>query len=131
MPQILIVLAGLMGAAGIMLAAAAAHSKPGLDLESASQMLILHAAAVVAICAAIAQGLVARPVALVGGWHHLDGHALFGDRLCRGHGRQWGVEPQAGGVRGDGCSGLAGRCAGNALCWVGYDRPIQSVEEQL
>ena len=39
MDQILIALAGLMGAAGIMLAAAGAHSKPGVGLDSAGYLL--------------------------------------------------------------------------------------------
>ena len=86
MLQFLIALAGLMGAAGIMLAATAAHSKPGLGLESASQMLMLHAAALVAICAAIAQGLVARPIALVAAAAMICGVALFsGDLAMRAY----------------------------------------------
>jgi uncharacterized membrane protein YgdD (TMEM256/DUF423 family) len=64
MLPILIALAGVMGAAGIMLAAAGAHAKPGMGLESASHMLLFHAPAVVAISAAIAQGLLLRPLAL-------------------------------------------------------------------
>jgi uncharacterized membrane protein YgdD (TMEM256/DUF423 family) len=62
--QILIALAGVMGAAGIVLAAAGAHARPGMGLDSASQMLLFHAPAIVAVCAAIAQGLLSRPVAL-------------------------------------------------------------------
>jgi uncharacterized membrane protein YgdD (TMEM256/DUF423 family) len=89
MLQILIALAGLMGAAGIMLAAAAAHSKPGLGLESASQMLMIHAAAIVAICAVIAQGLVARPAALIAACGLVLGVALFsGDLAMRAYAGQ-------------------------------------------
>ncbi len=43
MEQILIALAGIMGAAGIMLTAAGAHSKPGVGLDSAGYLLVLHA----------------------------------------------------------------------------------------
>jgi uncharacterized membrane protein YgdD (TMEM256/DUF423 family) len=62
---ILIVLAGVMGAAGIMLAAAGAHVAPGAGLESAAYMLLFHAAAVVGGAALVAQGALWRPVALV------------------------------------------------------------------
>ena len=37
---------GLMGAAGVMLTAAAAHAAPGAGLDSAGQILLFHAAAV-------------------------------------------------------------------------------------
>lgn len=84
--QILIVLAGLMGAAGVVLAAAGAHSKPGMGLESASQMLLFHAPAVVAACAAIAQGLLSRPVALTAAIAMLVGAAFFsGDLVLRAY----------------------------------------------
>ncbi len=45
---ILIVLAGLMGAAGIVLAAASVHAAPAAGLDSAGYMLLFHAAAVLA-----------------------------------------------------------------------------------
>lgn len=45
------VAAGLTGAAGVALAAVAAHKVPTPGLASAAQMLILHAAAVVGIVA--------------------------------------------------------------------------------
>ncbi len=51
MDQILIALAGLMGAAGVMLAAAGAHGKPGSGLDSAGYLLLIHAAAVIAATA--------------------------------------------------------------------------------
>jgi uncharacterized membrane protein YgdD (TMEM256/DUF423 family) len=86
MLQILIALAGMMGAAGIVLAAAGAHSKPGIGLESASQMLLLHAPAVVAACAAIAQGLLSRPLALAAIVAMICGVALFsGDLVMRAY----------------------------------------------
>ena len=45
--MILIALAGLMGAGGMALAAAAAHTAPGAVLDSAAYMLLFHAVAVV------------------------------------------------------------------------------------
>ncbi|MGB6170372.1 MAG: DUF423 domain-containing protein [Xanthobacteraceae bacterium] len=61
---ILIALAGLMGAAGIVLAAAGAHVAPGAGLDSAASMLLFHAAAVVGGAALIQQGALWRPLAL-------------------------------------------------------------------
>ena len=62
---ILIAFAGVMGAAGILLAAAGAHMAPGAGLDSAAYMLLLHAAAVLGVAALTQQGLLWRPVALV------------------------------------------------------------------
>ena len=61
MNQILIALAGVMGAAGIMLTAAGAHGKPGVGLDSAGYLLLLHALAVIAGVMAARQGLILRP----------------------------------------------------------------------
>jgi uncharacterized membrane protein YgdD (TMEM256/DUF423 family) len=60
----LIALAGLMGAAGIVLAAAGAHVAPGAGLDSAASMLLFHAAAVIGGAALIQQGALWRPLAL-------------------------------------------------------------------
>ncbi len=49
--RFLAVLAALMGAAGVALAAAGAHSDGGAFARTASQFLILHAAALIAVCA--------------------------------------------------------------------------------
>lgn len=84
--HILIALAGLMGAAGVILAAAGAHSKPGMGLESASQILLFHAPAVIAACAAIGQGLLSRPLALAAVIGLICGAALFsGDLALRAY----------------------------------------------
>ena len=48
MTRILVILAGLMGAAGVMLAAASAHLAHEGQLEAASSMLLFHAPAVLA-----------------------------------------------------------------------------------
>jgi uncharacterized membrane protein YgdD (TMEM256/DUF423 family) len=52
-------LAGLTGAAGVLLAAAAAHSAPDPRLQTAANFLLFHAAAALAVCglaAAIPRG---------------------------------------------------------------------------
>ncbi len=65
MNQVLIALAGLMGASGVVLAAAGAHGKPGAGLDSAGYLLLIHAVAVVAVVAAAGQGFLLRPLATV------------------------------------------------------------------
>jgi uncharacterized membrane protein YgdD (TMEM256/DUF423 family) len=65
MQPILLAFAGLMGACGVALTAAAAHGKPGTGLDSAGYLLLLHAAAVVAVTATARFGLLLRPLATV------------------------------------------------------------------
>ncbi len=60
-----LVLAGLMGAAGIMLAAAGAHAAPGAGLDSAASMLLFHATAIIGAAALIQNGMLWRGPALV------------------------------------------------------------------
>jgi hypothetical protein len=55
--MIFIVLAGLMGASGIVVAAAGAHAAPGTGLDSAAYMLLFHAVAVLGGVALIQQSL--------------------------------------------------------------------------
>jgi uncharacterized membrane protein YgdD (TMEM256/DUF423 family) len=86
---IFIVLAGLMGAGGIILAAAGAHAAPGAGLDSAAYMLLFHAAAVLGGAALLQQGLLWRPLALAALAAWIVGAALFsGDvalRVFTGH----------------------------------------------
>lgn len=67
MLSLLIFLACLMGAAGVALAAAAAHMAlpPGSGLESAAYLLMIHAAVILAAGALTRQGLAWRPVAIL------------------------------------------------------------------
>ena len=81
---ILIALAGLMGAAGVVLLAAGAHAAPGAGLDSAGQMLLFHAAAVIAAAVAVQQGLLFRPLALAAAAGLVVGAVLFsGDIALR------------------------------------------------
>jgi len=81
---ILIVLAGLMGAGGIVLAAAGAHAAPGAGLDSAAYMLLFHAAAVLGGAALMQQGALWRPLALIVLAAWVLGAALFsGDIALR------------------------------------------------
>jgi uncharacterized membrane protein YgdD (TMEM256/DUF423 family) len=88
MISILVILAGLMGACGVSLAAAAAHLAsepgPGTGLDSAAYLLVIHAVAVFGGTALASQRLLWRPLALIGlaGW--VLGAALFaGDIAMR------------------------------------------------
>ena len=59
---ILIVLAGLMGGSGVILAAAGAHAAPGTGLDSAAYILLFHAVAVLGGIALVQQSVLWRPM---------------------------------------------------------------------
>jgi uncharacterized membrane protein YgdD (TMEM256/DUF423 family) len=85
-PNIPIAFAALMGAAGVALAAAATHAKPGMGLENASQILLFHAVAIVAASAARAQGLLCRRLGLLALAAFACGATLFsGDVAARAY----------------------------------------------
>src|SRR5262245_36524213 len=70
MTLVLILIAGLMGASGVVLAAAAAHAKSGMGLDGAGYLLLFHAVAVLSGVALLQQGLLLRPLVLgvLSGW---------------------------------------------------------------
>ena len=80
--SVLIILAGLMGAGGIMLAAARAHATTGPGLDGAGYMLLFHAAALLGGAALLQHGLLWRPLILLAlaGW--VLGAALFSGDLA-------------------------------------------------
>ena len=98
---ILVMLAGLMGASGVILAAAGAHAAPNAGLDSAAYMLLFHAAALLGGAALAQQGLLWRPLALGALVAWVVGTALFsGDiamRAFAGH-RLFAMAAPAGGV---------------------------------
>ena len=61
---ILIALAGIMGASGVILAAAGAHAAPNAGLSGAAYMLLFHAAAILGGASLTQQGVLWRPVML-------------------------------------------------------------------
>jgi uncharacterized membrane protein YgdD (TMEM256/DUF423 family) len=77
MMSILLVIAGLMGAAGVTLSAVGTHSYPGAGLDTAGQILLFHAAAVMAIAAAIDRGLLASAFGVPAAWGLVVGSLLF------------------------------------------------------
>jgi uncharacterized membrane protein YgdD (TMEM256/DUF423 family) len=76
---ILIVLAGLVGAAGIVLTAISAHAERAAGLDSAGYLLLLHAPAVVA---ALDRGLLWRPLGMPALSGFVLGSALFAGDLA-------------------------------------------------
>lgn len=84
MPRLLIALAGLMGAAGVALAAASAHGSDAGRLASASAMLLFHATAILAAVALLARGLLHGGIGLVAAFGFVIGAVLFaGDLTLR------------------------------------------------
>jgi uncharacterized membrane protein YgdD (TMEM256/DUF423 family) len=100
-PTIFIVLAGIMGACGVILAAAGAHAAPRGGLDSAAYLLLFHAVALLSGVALLQQGSLWRPLALPAliGW--VLGAVLFsGDvalRTFAGH-RLFPFAAPAGGI---------------------------------
>jgi len=98
---LLIALAGLMGASGIVLAAAGAHAAPQAGLDGAAYLLLFHAAAMLGGAALTHQGLLWRPLmlAVLAGW--VLGAVLFsGDitlRAFTGH-RLFAMAAPTGGI---------------------------------
>jgi uncharacterized membrane protein YgdD (TMEM256/DUF423 family) len=86
MITLLIALAGLMGTGGVVLAAAAAHMAlaPGSGLEGAANLLMIHAAAVLAAATLMQQGLLWGPLGTAAMAGFVLGGALFaGDIALR------------------------------------------------
>jgi len=77
MMSIMLVIAGLMGAGGITLAAVGAHAYPGAGLDSAGQILLFHAAAVLGVVAATDRGLLSRQIGSLATAGLIVGSLLF------------------------------------------------------
>ena len=88
--RILIILAGVMGADGVMLAAASAHQSDAARLASASSMLLFHATAVLGAIALIERGVLHLQIGLSAAIGFVVAAGLFaGDLTMRtyaGHG---------------------------------------------
>ena len=88
--RILVILAGVMGADGVILAAASAHQPDATRLAAASSMLLFHATAVLAVVALAERGVLHRAIGIAVAWGFVIAAALFaGDLTLRqyaGHG---------------------------------------------
>jgi uncharacterized membrane protein YgdD (TMEM256/DUF423 family) len=80
--RVLIGLAGLMGACGVVLAALAAHGADASRLVPASSMLLFHAAAVLGTTALAVRGPIHAALALVPAWGFVAGAVLFAGDLA-------------------------------------------------
>ncbi|SHK42732.1 Uncharacterized membrane protein YgdD, TMEM256/DUF423 family [Bradyrhizobium lablabi] len=82
--RILIILAGVMGADGVILAAAAAHQADATRLAGASSMLLFHAPAVLAAVALVERGIIHGRIGIIAAWGFVIATALFaGDLTLR------------------------------------------------
>jgi uncharacterized membrane protein YgdD (TMEM256/DUF423 family) len=82
--RILVILAGIMGADGVILAAAAAHQGDATRLMPASSMLLFHATAILAVAALAERGIIHLKIGLAAGFGFVIAAALFsGDLTMR------------------------------------------------
>jgi uncharacterized membrane protein YgdD (TMEM256/DUF423 family) len=82
--RILIILAAIMGADGVILAAASAHQLDATRLASASSMLLFHALAVLAAVALTERGILHVWIGIAAAWGFVVAAILFaGDLTLR------------------------------------------------
>ena len=75
--RILIVLAAIMGADGVMLAAASAHQADAARLASASSMLLFHATAVLGAVALAERGIIRSGIGIAAAFGFVVAASLF------------------------------------------------------
>jgi uncharacterized membrane protein YgdD (TMEM256/DUF423 family) len=82
--RILIILAGVMGADGVILAAASAHQPDASRLAAASSMLLFHASAVLGVVALTERGVIHARIGIAAAFGFAVAAALFaGDLTLR------------------------------------------------
>jgi uncharacterized membrane protein YgdD (TMEM256/DUF423 family) len=79
--RILIILAGIMGADGVILAAASAHQVDATRLASASSMLLFHSTAVLAVVALTERGVIHVRIGFAAALGFVIAAALFATDL--------------------------------------------------
>lgn len=88
--RILIILAAIMGADGVILAAASAHQADAARLGAASSMLLFHATAVLGTVALIERGIIHARIGIAAAFGFVVAAALFSTDLSlrqyAGHG---------------------------------------------
>jgi uncharacterized membrane protein YgdD (TMEM256/DUF423 family) len=75
--RILVILAGVMGTDGVILAAVSAHQGDAARLASASSMLLFHATAVLAVVALTERGIVHAGIGIASAFGFVVAAALF------------------------------------------------------
>lgn len=91
----LIVCAGIMGAAGVALAAAGAHLPDAARLSTAALMLLLHAAAILGVAALAERGVTQPMLGLIAGTGFVLGASLFAGDLAARFFAERGLFPRA------------------------------------
>jgi uncharacterized membrane protein YgdD (TMEM256/DUF423 family) len=82
--RLLVLVAGLMGATGVVFAALASHAYAGTSLSVAATMLSLHAPAVIAVAVGRKAGVLHDLTARIAAWALVAGTVLFcGDLAMR------------------------------------------------
>jgi uncharacterized membrane protein YgdD (TMEM256/DUF423 family) len=79
--RILIILAAIMGADGVILAAASAHQPDATRLASASSMLLFHALAVLAAVTLTDRGILHVRIGMIAAWGFVVAATLFAGDL--------------------------------------------------
>jgi len=85
--RILVIMAAIMGAVGVILAAASAHQVDASRLGAASSMLLFHATAVIGTVSLTERGLVHPSIGIVAAWGFVIAAVLFATDLTL---RQYG-----------------------------------------
>jgi uncharacterized membrane protein YgdD (TMEM256/DUF423 family) len=93
--RILVILAGVMGADGVILAAAAAHQGDAARLMPASSMLLFHAIAVLAAVALTERGIVHAKGGIAAAFGFVVASSLFAGDLSLRHYAGHGLFPFA------------------------------------
>ena len=83
--RILIILAGIMGADGVILAAASAHQGDATRLVPASSMLLFHATAILAAVALAERGILHVRIGITAGFGFVVAAGLFAGDLTLRH----------------------------------------------
>ena len=83
--RVLVILAGIMGADGIILAAASAHQPDATRLASASSMLLFHATAVLAVVALAERGIIHLRIGIAAAFGFVIAAAVFAGDLTLRH----------------------------------------------
>lgn len=82
--RILVSVAAIMGAAGVILAAASAHQADATRLGAASSMLLFHATAVLAVVALAERGVIEAGIGILAAFGFVVAACLFaGDLTLR------------------------------------------------
>jgi uncharacterized membrane protein YgdD (TMEM256/DUF423 family) len=82
--RILIILAAVMGADGVILAAASAHQPDAMRLASASSMLLFHSLAVLSVVALAERGIIQLRIGIAAAFGFVVAAVLFaGDLTLR------------------------------------------------